>query len=81
MLKPLRVHYFRKAGDEHRAVLRPQMSGGWIELEQHPDPVDHFNRTTALTNPNPQREPALLIDHVGELECPTIGCSNWKLIA
>jgi hypothetical protein len=48
------------------------MSGRWVELEQLLDRVDHLNSPTAPTDPNRQREPAVLIDHVEELECSPI---------
>ena len=48
------------------------MSGRRVELEQLLDRVDHLNGPTAPADTNGQREPAVLIDHVEELEGPPI---------
>jgi len=48
------------------------MSGRRVELEQLLDRVDHLSSPTAPADPARQREPAVLIDHVQELEAPPI---------
>ena len=58
--------------DEFRAVVHPQMSGRWVELEQFLDRVDHLSSFTAPAGPSRQAGPAVLINHVEELECPPI---------
>ena len=58
--------------DEFGTIVHPQMSGRWVELEQLLDRVDHLRSLTAPADPNGQAEPAVLIDHVEELEGPPI---------
>jgi len=59
-------------GDEFRAVVHPQMDGGWIQLDQILNRVDHLSGSAAPADPNRQAEPAVLVDHVQELEGPPI---------
>jgi hypothetical protein len=55
-------------GNEFRAVVHPYMDGGWIQLEQLLNRVDHLSSPAAPADSNRQAEPAVLVDHVQELE-------------
>lgn len=47
--------------------------GGWgVDLAQRLNHVEHLNCSKVLADPEWQRWPAVLIDHVGELVCRPI---------
>ena len=55
-------------GNELRAIVHPQVSRRWIQLEWLLDCVDHINSPTAAANPNSQADAAEFIHHFQELE-------------
>ena len=55
-------------GNEHRAIVRPQLCWRRIQLEQLQDRVDYFQGLTAASHLNHQAGPAELVDHVQEPE-------------
>ena len=55
-------------GNELRAIVHPQVSRRWIQLEWLLDCVDHINSPTAAANPNGQAGLAEFIHPFQELE-------------
>ena len=46
------------------------MSGRWLELEQFLDRVDYLSSLASHAVSNEQTVATVLINHIGDLECP-----------
>jgi len=59
-------------GNERRAIVHPQVSRRWIQIELLLDRVNHIHSLTTADHPNRHADPAEFVDHLQELERASI---------